>query len=91
MIEHPEGYWDEIVHVDDDGLGYARKDYPAKDYPVGTRVHSLGVTPVLTGVVVEPHESTDHPGEDGPAFEVPVRWDGTTDATWEHTDWLVRA
>lgn len=90
MSEHPEGYWDEIVHVDEDGLGYARRDYPAKDYPVGTKV-MLGGIPSVTGVVVKPHEATGHPGEGGPTHEVPVRWFGyPTVVDWYHVDGLER-
>ena len=81
---------DEIVFVDDDGLGFTRADYPAVDYPVGTRV-CMGGVPEVEGTVVEAADATGLPGEDGPALHVPVRWD-TSDGEpgWQHVDGLKR-
>ena len=86
--------YDEIVFVDPtDGLAFTRREYPAFDFPVGTRVHAAGL-PLMTGTVVKPSEAIDHAtgheGEEGPAFSVPVRWDGSEEVGpgWQHVDGL---
>jgi hypothetical protein len=83
---------DEIVYVDEaDGLAFTRRDFPAVDYPAGTRVALAGVTSV-EGVVVHVSQIDDMAPEDGGALEhAPVLWDGDpSGAKWQHTDNLRR-
>lgn len=82
--------YDEIVYVDDEGLGFTRRDFPAFDFPVGTTV-AMAAFRQVKGTVVEPHEATGHAGPEGALEYVPVRWERTTDdALWVHVDGLVR-
>jgi hypothetical protein len=86
--------YDEIVYVDEDGLGFTRRDFPACDFPVGTAVALAGVESIR-GVVVEPHEAAGHAGDGGALEWVPVRWAARTEGhqptpTWHHVDGLVR-
>lgn len=81
---------DEIVFVDTDGLGFTRADYPAFDFPVGTRV-VLATIENVTGTVVDSKEAVENSGPDGPLERVPVRWDGSaTGPNWQPVDGLVR-
>lgn len=76
--------YDEIVHVDADGVGITRRDYPAVDFPVDTRVELAGVPQVL-GTVVGPIAKPPH----GLRFYVLVRWDIDPEKiTLRHVDGL---
>jgi hypothetical protein len=76
---------DEIVYVDDDGLGFTREDYPAADYPPGTRVALYGVSKLgqVSGTVVTASQATEHlAASASPAEYVPVFWDTSRKVTW---------
>jgi hypothetical protein len=76
--------YDEIVRVDANGVGITRRDCPAVDFPVDTRVELAGVAQVL-GTVVGPLSRPPH----GLRFYVLVRWDiDPENITWQHVDGL---
>jgi hypothetical protein len=83
---------DEVVHVDDDGLGFTRADFPTIDYPPGARVW-LWTMPSVHGTVVELSEApAETPGD--PTEYVPVLWDDDkvqgwpANPVWHHVDKL---
>jgi hypothetical protein len=76
---------DEIVYVDDDGLGFTRRDFPAADYPPGTRVALYGVSKLgqISGTVVTASQATEHLSPSAsPTEYVPVFWDLSRRVTW---------